>query len=71
MIYKPNKKSKNIYVNYLLNKLNNNENVPRDIFNYFNTNLLNLKLKNRIIPVEYVDGQLLLKNKQVDLLIII
>ena len=42
----PSIKSKNIYVNYLLNKLNNNENVPRDIFDYFNTNLSNLKFKN-------------------------
>ena len=46
IIYTPSNKSKNIYVNYLLNKLNNNENVPRDIFNYFNTNLSNLKIKN-------------------------
>ena len=47
IVYTPSIKSKNIYVNYLLNKLNNNENVPRDIFDYFNTNLSNLKFKNK------------------------
>ena len=47
IIYTPSIKSKNIYVNYLLNKLNNNKNVPRDIFDYFNTNLSNLKFKSK------------------------
>ena len=63
VIYTPSQKSKNIYVNYLLRKLNNSEDVPKDIFNHFNTTLSNLKLKNRIIPVEYDDGELFLKDK--------
>ena len=56
IIYTPSIKSKNIYVNYLLNKLNSNKNVPRDIFDYFDTNLSNLKFKNKKIPVVNIDG---------------
>ena len=35
--------------------------MPRDIFDYFNTNLSNLKFKNKKIPVENVDGKLMVK----------
>ena len=65
IVYTPSIKSKNIYVNYLLNKLNNNKNVPRDIFDYFNTNLSNLKFKNKKIPVENIDGHLMVKGKEI------
>ena len=64
IIYTPSIKTKNIYVNYLLNKLNNNKNVPRDIFNYFNTNLSNLKFKNKKIPVVNIDGRLMVKGEE-------
>ena len=61
IVYTPSIKSKNIYVNYLLNKLNSNKNVPRDIFDHFNANLSNLKFKNKKIPVENIDGKLMVK----------
>ena len=67
IIYTPSIKSKNIYVNYLLKKLNNNKNVPRDIFDYFNTNLSNLKFKNKKIPVENIDGRLMIKKEEIKL----
>ena len=38
------------------------EHVPRDIYDHFNTNLMNLKKKSRKIPVEYIDGQMILKD---------
>ena len=47
VVYNPNKKSKNIYVKYLLDKLDVSENFPREIYNHFNYNLTNLKKKNR------------------------
>ena len=62
VIYKPHKKSKNIYVKYLLDKLYNNDSVPKELYNHFNNSLTNLKFKNKEIPVNYnVDGQMLLK----------
>ena len=55
VVYKPHKKSKNIYVKYLLDKLYNSDNVPKEIFNHFNNSLTNLKSKNKKIPVNYSD----------------
>ena len=55
VVYKPHKKSKNIYVKYLLDKLYNSDNVPKQIFNHFNNSLTNLKSKNKKIPVNYND----------------
>ena len=55
VIYKPHKKSKNIYVKYLLDKLYNSDSVPKEIFNHFNNSLTNLKSKNKKIPVNYRD----------------
>ena len=55
VVYKPYKKSKNIYVKYLLDKLYNSDNVPKEIFNHFNNSLTNLKSKNKKIPVNYSD----------------
>ena len=64
IVYTPYKKSKNVYVNYLLGKSKVNENVPNELFNHFNNNLTNLKFKNKKIPVKYTDeGQILLKDK--------
>ena len=64
VVYTPYKKSKNIYVKYLLDKLKVNEKVPNELFNHFNTALTKLKFKNKKIPVEYTDdGQMLLKDK--------
>ena len=62
VVYKPHKKSKNIYVKYLLDKLYNSDSVPKEIFNHFNNSLTNLKFKNKKIPVNYNDdGKMLLK----------
>ena len=55
VVYKPHKKSKNIYVKYLLDKLYNSDSVPKEIFNHFNNSLTNLKFKNKKIPVNYND----------------
>ena len=61
VIYKPNKKSKNIYVKYLLDKLYNSDSVPKEIYNHFNNSLTNLKFKNKKIPVNYNDDEMILK----------
>ena len=64
VVYTPYKKSKNIYVKYLLDKLIVSDNVPKELYNHFNNSLTNLKFKNKKIPVEYNDdGQMLLKDK--------
>ena len=61
VVYTPYKKSKNIYVKYLLNKLYNNDSVPKELHNHFNNSLTNLKFKNKKMPVNYNDdGQILL-----------
>ena len=62
VVYKPHKKSKNIYVKYLLDKLYNSDNVPKEIFNHFNNSLTNLKSKNKKIPVNYNnDGKMIME----------
>ena len=62
VVYTPHKKSKNIYVKYLLDKLYNSDSVPKEIFNHFNNSLTNLKFKNKKMPVNYNDdGKMLLK----------
>ena len=49
---------------YLLDKLYNNDSIPKELYNHFNNSLTNLKIKNKKIPVNYnVDGQMLLKDK--------
>ena len=64
VIYTPHKKTKNIYVKYLLDKLYNSDNVPKEIFNHFNNSLTNLKSKNKKIPVNYNDdGNMIMKGK--------
>ena len=64
VVYTPYKKSKNIYMKYLLDKIYNNDSVPKELYNHFNNSLTNLKFKNKKIPVNYnVDGQMLLKDK--------
>ena len=61
VVYTPYKKSKDIYVKYLLDKLYNNDSVPKELYNHFNNSLTNLKFKNKKIPVNYNDdGQILL-----------
>ena len=55
VVYKPHKKSKNIYVKYLLDKLYNKDSVPKEIFNHFDNSLTKLKKKNKKIPVNYND----------------
>ena len=62
VVYTPHKKSKNIYVRYLLDKLNVCDNIPKELCNHFNNSLTNLKIKNKKITVNYnVDSQMLLK----------
>ena len=64
VVYTPYKKSKNIYAKYLLDKLYNNDSVPKELYDHFNNSLTNLKFKNKKIPVNYNDdGQMLLKDK--------
>ena len=47
VVYTPHKKSKNIYVKYLLDKLNVCDNIPKELCNHFNNSLTNLKFKNK------------------------
>ena len=47
VVYTPYKKSKNIYVKYLLDKVYNNDSVPKESYNHFNNCLTNLKFKNK------------------------
>ena len=47
VVYTPHKKSKNIYVKYLLDKLNVRDNIPKELCNHFNNSLTNLKIKNK------------------------
>ena len=64
VVYKPHKKSKNIYVKYLLDKLYNSDSVPKEIFNHFNNSLTNLKSRNKKIPVNYNDdGKMIMKGE--------
>ena len=64
VVYKPHKKSKNIYVKYLLDKLYNSDSVPKEIYNHFNNSLTNLKSKNKKIHVNYNDdGKMIMKGK--------
>ena len=64
VVYKPHKKSKNIYVKYLLDKLYNSDSVPKEIFDHFNNSLTNLKSKNKKIPVNYNDdGKMIMKGE--------
>ena len=66
VVYTPHKKSKNIYVKYLLDKLCNSDSVPKEIFNHFNNSLTNLEFKNKKIPVNYNDdGKMLLKGEEI------
>ena len=67
VVYKPHKKSKNIYTKYLLDKLNVCDNIPKELCTHFNNSLTNLKFKNKKIPVNYNDdGQMLLKGGSVN-----
>ena len=62
VIYTPYKKTKNISVKYLLDKLYNSDTVPKEIFNHFDTILTDLRKKSKKIPVEYLDsGQTIIK----------
>ena len=40
-------KNQKIYVKYLLDKLYNNDSVPKELYNHFNNSLTNLKFKNK------------------------
>ena len=45
IIYTPHKGGKFVNVNYLLDKLDVSENLPREIYNHFNSKLTNLRKK--------------------------
>ena len=50
-----------------MDKLDVSENLPREIYNHFDSNLTNLRKKARKIPVNYSDdGQILLKGGSVN-----
>ena len=53
---------------YLLDKLYNNDKVPKELYDNFNNSLTNLKFKNKKIPVNYNDddSQMLLKGGSVN-----
>ena len=52
---------------YLLDKLYDNNSVPKELYNHFNNSLTNLNFKNKKIPVDYNDdGQMFLKGGSVD-----
>ena len=62
VIYRPYKKAKNIRVTYLLDKLYNNDSIPKKILNHFNSSLTTLRKKSKKIPVQYTDnGQVIIK----------
>ena len=64
VVYTPYKKTKNISVKYLLDKLYNNDKVPKELFSHFDSSLTNLRKKLRNIPVEYMDnGQVMIKGE--------
>ena len=68
VVYKPHKKSKNIYVKYLLDKLYNSDSVPKEIFNHFNNSLINLKSKNKKMPVNYNDdGKMIMEGGNIQI----
>ena len=68
VVYKPHKKSKNIYVKYLLDKSYNSDSVPKEIFNHFNNSLTNLKSKNKKIPVNYNDdGKMIMEGGNIQI----
>ena len=48
-------------IKYLLDKLYNNDSVPKELFNHFNSSLTALKEKSKKIPVEYIDDQVIIK----------
>ena len=62
------KNEKNIYVKYLLDKLNVCDNIPNELCNHFNNSLTNLRFKNKKMPVNYNDddGQILFKGGSVN-----
>ena len=45
VVYTPYKKTKNISVKYLLDKLYNSDKVPKELFNHFESSLTNLRKK--------------------------
>ena len=47
VIYRPHKKTQNISVKYLLDKLYNNDNIPKELYNHFNSSLTTLKKKSK------------------------
>ena len=56
VVYIAYKKTKNISVKYLLDKLYNNDKVPKELFSHSESSLTNLRKKSRKIPVEYMDN---------------
>ena len=64
VVYNPYKKTKNISVKYLLDKLKVSDKVPKELFSHFDSSLSNLRKKSRKIPVEYLDNGQVIINQQ-------
>ena len=64
IVYKPYKKTKKINIKYLLEKFSVSDNVPKQLFNHFDSSLSKLKKKSKKIPITYLDnGQVILKGE--------
>ena len=46
LVYKPRSNTKKVNIQYLLTKIEKSKKIPRDLFEYFDTNLKNKKIKN-------------------------
>ena len=64
VVYTPYKETKNLSVKYLLDKLYNNDKVPKELFSHFDSSLTNLRKNSRKIPVEYIDSGQVMINQQ-------
>ena len=69
IIYKPYKKSKNTQIQYLLNKLENHDNVDKNLYNYFYNTLKNKKKLSLKIPtkniIDHQNGEGLLNTNKI------
>ena len=71
IIYKPYEKSREIQVRYLLSKLENNDKVDKNLFNYFKNNLSEQKKLTHKIPINKIisnqDGNGLFKTNKINI----
>ena len=71
IMYKPYKKSKNTQIQYLLNKLENNDKVDKNLYNYFYNTLKDKKKLSLKIPINKIilnqDGKGLFKTNKINI----